>query len=93
MKCPHCEKGVVLTWRRYWKASLGRHICPHCEKLFRMKHSFKYYGTLGVLWVVLGFFPARVALVLGATELQGLAVLLLFGLVFILPIDRKVDAT
>jgi hypothetical protein len=93
MKCPHCEKEIELTWRRYWKAPHGRHICPYCEQCFQMKHTFKYYSVLSILCVIFGLIPAGIALWLGATELQALAVYLISSAVFILPIDKRIDST
>lgn len=93
MKCPHCENDVELTWLRYWKAPMGRHICPHCSEHFQMKHSFRYYGTIFVLWIIFGLIPAYVAFDLGASELLALAIYVICGAIFIFPLDRRIDAT
>jgi hypothetical protein len=58
-----------------------------------MKHTFKYYGVLSILSIILGLVPAGIALWLGATELQALIVYLISSIVFILPIDKRIDST
>jgi len=36
MKCPHCLHDFPLTWDRYLKSPLGRHICPSCRKVSKL---------------------------------------------------------
>ncbi len=37
MKCPHCNHDFPLTWARYVKSPLGRHVCPNCRKSSRLE--------------------------------------------------------
>ena len=46
MICPNCHAENELTWKRYWLAPLGRHVCSHCQAKFRMAHTAKYYGSI-----------------------------------------------
>jgi len=58
-----------------------------------MKETFRYYGTLLGLWCVFGLIPAGVALWIGATQLQASITFWIVGLLVIIPIDRRIDAT
>ncbi len=37
MKCPYCNHEFPLTWARYVKSPLGRHVCPSCLKQSRLE--------------------------------------------------------
>src|SRR5450631_3913040 len=32
MRCPYCNHEFQMTWRRYFKSPMGRHICPSCQQ-------------------------------------------------------------
>src|SRR5437879_2015221 len=61
MRCPYCEHVFPLTWKRYFKATSGRHVCPNCSKHLRIEFSFFYSA---ILFVVLGVCAAPGAIIL-----------------------------
>lgn len=93
MDCPHCTEEVELTWRRYLKAPSGRYICPYCGGRFRMRHTFKYHATLFGLTVMFAGSSVGFALIFGETLFQALGVYLICVIIFMLPIDKKIDST
>jgi hypothetical protein len=93
MKCPYCSCDIELTWARYWKAPFGRYTCPQCDNRFRMKNSFRYFATLVGLAFIFGGIPFGLARLLGASDLQAWAAYFVCAFLFILPIDKRIDAT
>lgn len=93
MKCPHCDNVIELTWKRYWRAPFGRHSCSSCGNRFRMKRSFRYYGTLIGLVCIFGLIPAGFALWLGATGWQAFITYCICSLLVGIPMDKKIDDT
>jgi len=58
-----------------------------------MKNSFRYYGALVGIWCIFGGIPAGLALWLGATGWQAFITYWICGLLVVIPIDKKIDAT
>jgi len=52
MTCPYCNHTYPLTWARYFKATTGRHICPHCFKSSRTKFRPLTFGILLIVCLV-----------------------------------------
>jgi hypothetical protein len=90
MICPYCLHKFPLTWRRYFKSTFGRHVCPACAKVSRLPFKYSHF-----------FFLLVVGLICAA---PGTAVLLyltsdfwaVFGIIptilIVLPLDMLLDA-
>ncbi len=48
--CPFCEHAFELTWKRYWKTPTGKHRCPLCHKLSKLKRSPWSYLPSALGW-------------------------------------------
>ena len=48
MNCPNCNKEVELTTKRYFGSLFGKHICPKCSTIFKLKRTKRYF-----LWIFL----------------------------------------
>jgi hypothetical protein len=59
MKCPYCDTNFPLTWGRYWRAPMGRHLCPVCRKTSRLPVSLSYIA-LALLGGSVGGVPLAV---------------------------------
>src|SRR5262249_32449164 len=35
MNCPYCNHEFPMTWKRYFYAPMGRHVCPECQRKSR----------------------------------------------------------
>jgi hypothetical protein len=97
MKCPHCNHSFPLTWRRYAKSPLGKHICPACASASRFRLSASYLALLGVAWLVyfaLAF--AVMALIFPNTsqrlfDIPHFVILYFVGCIILIPFDRFFD--
>ena len=60
MRCPYCDHEFPMTWGRYLKAPLGRHICPSCSKKSQFNQTKRY-----LMWfqIPLGFLAAILTIV------------------------------
>lgn len=92
MKCPHCDKEVALTWKRYWTAPMGKHVCPECGESFRLKHSLIYYTTIFSVAASLGLIFPLFRRLWDTTLVQAGIVYLIICTVILIPIDRWVDS-
>lgn len=54
MKCPQCNNDFPLTWRRYFKAALGRISCPSCHGKLVNTHRWFYWPLMIVGCCILG---------------------------------------
>jgi hypothetical protein len=52
MKCPYCNHTFPLAWARYFKAGLGRHVCPACLKPSRLEFGVRYFLILILVGLV-----------------------------------------
>ena len=48
MNCPNCNEEVELTAKRYFGSLFGKHICPKCSTIFKLKRTKRYF-----LWIFL----------------------------------------
>jgi hypothetical protein len=48
MNCPNCNEEVELTTKRYFGSLFGKHICPKCSTIFKLKRTKRYF-----LWIFL----------------------------------------
>lgn len=90
MICPYCQHAFPLTWRSYFKSIFGRHVCPACAKVSRLKFKYSHFFLLlgiGLLCAVPGaavilFLTSDIWAVLGVIP----------AIIVILPLDRLLDA-
>ena len=106
LTCPFCTHQFLLTWRRYWKAPFGRHVCPGCGKSSRLRAASLFW----VLYLSFLIVTPIAALVLGLLVVQvtlpqhfkeeelawflgspWVVVTLIVLLALLLPVDRAVD--
>ena len=91
MKCPYCSSEFELTWKRYFSAFTGKHKCPNCNQIGKLKYKsilkrFLYLFVLVLVVVVLHFFVDRVL------ELSyGPVIGFLLSLAFLFPLDKLHD--
>src|SRR5438045_130706 len=89
MKCPYCTHTFPLTWRGYFKAPTGRHICPLCFKTSKLKFRALTFAVLlivGLICSVPGAIPVNRWL---GPSWRGLGVLP--SLIVLLPLARMFD--
>ena len=55
LQCPHCQSSFSLTWKRYFKAPTGNHICPNCNGKFSVKRAPLSYIPQGLVGIACGF--------------------------------------
>ncbi len=105
MTCPFCTQSFPLTWRRYWKAPFGRHICPSCGRKSKLRTGFLYWALYVPLLMIAPFATLLVALLVYGLAFprsfeedlawflgspwSRIALLVLWVLLF--PIDRMID--
>jgi hypothetical protein len=51
MVCPHCHRSFPLSWGRYIRSPLGKHMCPECGESSRLSWTLSYFAFLIVAWV------------------------------------------
>jgi hypothetical protein len=42
MKCFKCNNDYELTWARYFRNPLGKHVCPACNQKLKFKRNLLY---------------------------------------------------
>lgn len=96
MNCPYCNHSFPLTWSRYLRAPLGKHLCPGCGKCSRLRlttgyvaavlaATLVYYGIAFAVTVIA--FPGHWQKV-GKTYVAGV---LLIGCVALIAFDKYFD--
>lgn len=93
LQCPYCEQFFALTWKRYARAPLGVHLCPHCGKKSKLGNVASYHlkstaSTL-VLMGLGGIVGAAAVFWIGWVSLTLVALSVLWA---ILVFDRALDA-
>lgn len=97
MICPHCEHLFPLTWRRYGKSLLGKHICPACGRISRFRLTASYFAFVLGAWIFFFALALVVALLIFPKTWQHLvsipyfAILYFVGCMVLLPFDRWID--
>jgi hypothetical protein len=52
MTCPHCNHIFPLTWRRYLASPTGKHRCPACGALSRLRLTGAYLAWVACVWMI-----------------------------------------
>lgn len=106
LTCPLCNHQFHLTWRRYWKAGFGRHVCPECGQRSKIRTGLLYWVLWALFFTITPFAVLSFALVvyqLVAPQYseesviwflgsRWLALTLIMLWAILLPIDREIDA-
>lgn len=91
MICPHCNAQNELTWKRYWKSPLGRHVCTYCNSKFRMANTPKYYLVLIGIWFVIAIVTFYFSEKLHINSIAAYLIYALVGSLIVFPLDKKID--
>jgi len=104
--CPFCKHQFPLTWRRYWKGTFGRHVCPSCGRSSKLRTGLLYWALYVPLLTITPFAALSFVLVVyrlvvprhfeeDVTWFLGspwLVATLITLWAFLFPIDRMIDA-
>src|SRR5688500_8765513 len=92
LTCPNCGHKLELTWGRYWRSPTGKHRCPACRQVSKVKLSIEMRLLTGVVGA-LGALPP----VLWSFYTTGFGdfTFVIWGvsaLIIILPLDRYLES-
>ncbi len=91
MRCPGCDADQPLTWSRYLRAPLGRHVCSACGIPFRPRTTWRFYLVVVLAWLLVLALSLWAMRALGLGLGPTLALYFAIGFGVLLPIDRWLD--
>ena len=89
MNCPNCNEKIELTTKRYFGSLFGKHICPNCSIIFKLKRTKVYF-----LWIFVSIiFVVFSSLFIINKEVLDITYMVYLGILFFVYcfIDRKIE--
>ncbi len=91
MKCPYCSHEFPMTWTRYLRSGLGRHLCPSCGKKSKFGPSRQYRNRVLIPIVLLSSTLTLVLLFLLSGSWVAMLLSISISLVVCLSLDRYLE--
>ena len=91
LQCPHCQSSFALTWKRYFKAPTGNHICPNCNGKFSVKRAPLSYIPQSLTGIACGFIIGNLLNKITDTSLVAVISGIMSAFIISTIIDRTVE--
>lgn len=91
MKCPYCNSEFSLTWSLYLKTTFGKHTCPSCKKLSKLRHKKKYIQYSLIPAAMLSGSLTFLFLHNSEGKIFAVFLAIIIAMAFVIPLDRYCD--
>ena len=93
MTCPNCNEEVELTTKRYFSSLFGKHICPNCSIIFKLKRTKIYFLWIFLSIIFVVFSSLFIINFVTNKEVLDITYIFYLGILFFVYcfIDRKIE--
>lgn len=87
LNCPYCNQDIVITWKCYISSTLRTYKCPQCNEKSKI--------VTNPNWIQYSSWTIQAALLIALfshLEKDIYTLILLLLLIFVLPVDKYLDA-
>ncbi len=93
MNCPNCNEKIELTTKRYFGSLFGKHICPNCSIIYKLKRTKIYFLWIFLSIVFVVFSSLYIINFVKNQEVLDIIYMLYLGILFFVYffIDRKIE--